>query len=425
MDKTVPPARLARDILPVALLGGLPMALVLWDLLTRADPYSNLWWMPLPALATLAALVFFAGATGAFAAADLRQRLLAPGSPARWLTLSLAALAVLAVGLSALRASHFDYSLIKLGELALVATATLALVAVLLRSGPDLSRLLLLALATGIALAAVLAIVLHRLGLPQGYPVLFLPGFTHIRILGFSLAMALMASVALWPLAPDRPQRILVAVVMTLLWTALFWSGGRGALLAILASLLVLAALLPPLRRTLLPLAATAIMGLACAWLIGGSGTGDFGLAGRVAGALDSDSADALSSGRLEMWRTLWAALLDAPLLGHGYAQTRWLFLDAGVTTPHLHAHNIALDAALGLGLPGALALAALVLVAWCLSVAAARRDPIPARIGGTTMLTVFLLHALVDGIYFYPQGLVPLAVAIALLIAAPGPRRT
>ncbi len=417
MEKTAPPSRLMHDALPVAILASLPLVQVFWDLVTGADPNLHLWWMPAPVIAALGAIVLLAGLTGAFKTADYGNRLLEPQTPARKLTLTLITLFLAAIVLTALRASHADYGLIKIGELGLVALTSLALAAFLLGSGQSLSRLLLWGVTAGVATAATLAILLDRFGLPMGYPDLFLPGFIHIRVMGFSLAMALMAASGLWLTGSDRRQRFSLALCMVLLWTALFWSGGRGALIAVLATALILSIPIAALRKFLAPLLLTAIAGAACATALGGPEAAEFGLTTRMTVSPMADGANALTSGRLEMWQALWDALADAPLTGYGYAQARWLFLDAGFAIGHLHAHSIILDAALALGILGAIALGVLIVVAWTRWVATTRKTPGPAQVAGISMVTVFLIHALVDGVYFYAQALVPLAVAIALLI--------
>ena len=86
----------------------------------------------------------------------------------------------------------------------------------------------------------------------------------------------------------------------------------------------------------------------------------------------------------------------------------------------HVHAHNLVLDAGLALGWPGAAAAGLLALLAWGRWLARARASGAPVHAAGLAIVTAFLAFALVDGIYVYWQGLLPLALGIALLAARP-----
>ena len=128
------------------------------------------------------------------------------------------------------------------------------------------------------------------------------------------------------------------------------------------------------------------------------------------------------------MWQTLLAALAEQPLTGRGYAQTHWIFSDAGHGVAHLHAHNIILDTALGLGLPGAALAFLLTGWVWLRWLARARASGDVAQATGVAMVASFGVLGLVDGSYFYYQGLMPLALGAALVLAESDPetsRRT
>lgn len=412
MSEAIP--SLKWPVWPVAPLvfGALPPALVLWDWLSGADLVARLWTMPGPVAAFLAGAVLLIVASGL----PLRAGLEGIGATGRLIVGAALALFLYAVLATSLFAANPVFGLLKLGELALVAALALGLAA-LFSARPGERRGALRAFVAGTALALALLAVLRASGALDHLAPLMLPGFIHIRIMGFPVALALAAGLGLWPGAGAR-ERAALFVCLAVLWTALFWSGGRGALLAVVLGGGFAAALLPALRGAILPLLAPAALGFALALVLGPETPG-FGMAARLDDAAGATSADALSSGRLEMWRAVLTAALDRPLLGHGYAQARWAFLDAGFETAHLHAHNLPLDAALALGLPLAALAAVAALAAAILGTVRARQAGDPASAAGAAMVWVFLVHALVDGIHFYAQGLLPLALGAALLLSA------
>ena len=402
---------MGRGTAPAAIpliLGALPALMVLHDGLTRANPNDALWAMPLP---VAAALLLLAGLAARGADLDaLRPR----DALGRVLGLGGVALGILAFALLAIRAEVPAYGAIRLGELTLVAAVTVALAAAFRTSGEGLARAAALALVFGIAAGLPLVAAARWAGWPAGYSPLDVPGFIHIRIMGFSIALALAAAAGLWSETRAKP---LLFAAMAAMATALFWSGGRGALAGLVLPLPVLALILPALRPGLLPLAVALVFGAGAAWFLE-TGVAQLGIGGRLADL--GGSADALTSGRITMWQTLLEAMAEAPLLGHGAAQTHWIFADAGHAVAHVHAHNLVLDTALALGWPGAVVAAGLVLVLWLRSVLQARTSGSALEAAAVALFSTFLALSLVDGVYVYWPGLLPLAVALAILTAAP-----
>lgn len=412
MAEAVARLKLPAGLWPVCLFGAAPVLLMLWDWSSGADLVARLWTMPIPllALASAASLASLAAGHGPRPAARSAGK---TGHLIGHIALGLFLYGVLATSIFA---PNPVFGLLKLGELALMAALALALAA-LFRRDPDVRRVALWSLVLGTVLALPVLAVLRASGALDHLAPLMLPGFVHIRIMGFSLALALAGALGLWDGASFR-ERAALAVCLAVLWTALFWSGGRGALLAVTAGAGISIFALPRVRGALLPLVATALAGLALAQMPFMAAEG-IGMLTRLSDSTTAATSDALSSGRIEMWRAILAASAERPFLGHGYAQARPVFLDAGFRAGHLHAHNILLDATLGLGLVLGGLSAVVALTAAMAGTVRARisRDPVLA--GAGTLIWVFLAHALVDGIYFYAQGLMPLALGIALLLSA------
>lgn len=396
----------------LAVFAGLPAAMIAFDGLTLAHPNDAIWSMPLPVVAALLTMIGAVTASGAFRVP------LVPDRTGQILLRAALGLGAVAVALTLLRATNPLYGLIKLSELGLAAGVALALSAAFRTAPPDFARAAALAFVFGVAAALPLAALARTSGWPAGYGTLDMPGFIHIRIFGFSLALSLAAAAGLWGAGSAR-ERLALFMAMVALSTALFWSGGRGALAALVLPLPVLALLLPALRPGGLALSAALLAGAALAWFLPGE-VAELGLGARMAETGFGASTEELSSGRMSMWRILIEQIAEAPVLGHGAAQTHWIFADAGLPVAHLHAHNLVLDTALALGWPGAALAGALVAWGWFRGLALARRTGTALHAAGLCLVSVFLALAMVDGAYVYWQGLLPLALGVALLMQRP-----
>lgn len=407
MDTAVERVKWPTGLWPALLFGALPSLLVLWDWATGADSVTRLQTMPAPVF-TLVALAVAA----ILASGSSPGRTVSGSSPAALWTARVAlGLFLYAVLATALFATAPVFGLLKLAELALCALLALSLAA-RFRHVPAERGIALGALVAGTTLSLPLLAVLGMTGMLDHLAPLSLPGFVHIRIMGFALALALAGSLGLWSVSGGRFRPALM-LCMVLLWTALLWSGGRGALLAVILGAALSAAVLPALRRPLVPLLLTALLGFCLTLTPGLDGVG---ISERIGAAATATSVDDLASGRLGMWRAVVAACLERPFLGHGYAQANAVFIEAGFATAHLHAHNIVLDAILTLGLPLGTLSALTALAAAVLGTLGARRAGDPVAAAGAAIVWVFLAHGLVDGIHFYGQGLLPVALAAALL---------
>ncbi|MEM6823684.1 MAG: O-antigen ligase family protein [Pseudomonadota bacterium] len=405
MDRALSNA--SRSAAPAAIcliLGALPTFMVLHDGVTRAAPNDALWSMPLPVVTTLLAVIVIAARSG-----DPRAVFVVDPS-ARLLGLVGLGLVAWAFCLLPIRAVVPAYGVIRLAELALVAALAVALAGAIRSHGARFARSLLSAFVFGMCFAMPLLACARLMEWPTGYGELDVPGFAHIRILGFALALALACAGGLWSENRARPALFLA---MAALSTALFWSGGRGALAGLVLPLAVLASVLPALRKGCLPLAAALLIGATAAWFIE-TGAHQLGLGRRLTEL--GGSADALTSGRLGMWQTLLAALADAPMLGLGAAQSHWIFADAGHSVAHVHAHNSLLDTALALGWPGTVIAAITVIALWWRWLARARATGSSCHAAGIALVSVFLAISLVDGVYVYWPGLVPFAIGAAVL---------
>ena len=166
-----------------------------------------------------------------------------------------------------------------------------------------------------------------------------------VALFPFVLGRAILRDAAPWGGRAARGIAILLGVAMlTLLWA----SGSRGAYLGVIAGALALCWLHWPgrLRRLSVPLLAVALLvGSLVGWH-------------RVLQALLSDATLGDLAVRLEVWTRAWRILQDFCFTGIGIGcleglMARWypLMLVQEGTLPHVH--NLFLQVAVDLGLPG------------------------------------------------------------------------
>jgi putative inorganic carbon (HCO3(-)) transporter len=212
--------------------------------------------------------------------------------------------------------------------------------------------------------------------------------------------------VGLWPLAvvalaTRGAGRILGAIAAALVLGILFLSQSRGALLAAGASAVVLVALRWPLAWLALPLAALA--GALLAWQ------------GRalplLAAAVQSEALGG-AEGRLEVWSRALYAVQDFAFTGIGlgtYPRVIPLLYPYFLFGPDVnipHAHNLWLQVAVDLGVPGLIAFIAMLLVTILLAgrsllalARAGQQDLLWLQRGAIASLAGVLVHGLVDAV--------------------------
>lgn len=287
---------------------------------------------------------------------------------------------------------------------------------ILLRVNAEYARHLIRLLAAG-ALLFFAEFLLFRITLPEaGVGLQYeIPGFGNIRHLGHYamvialLPMTLALRVERTP-GPPQTDRLLAAAALTAGWCLVFWTGGRGPLLAILLGSVVLARDMraPSVRPYLAWLTGTAALGYALAALLSvpGLGVGRFGA--RLFGSLDSVAL--YSSGRLPVWVDALAASVKSPLFGLG--PDGYLFLpQAGES--FMHPHAFPLQSALEWGVPGA-AFAAALIVLFALRNVQMSAGAVPAAWALLSLLAL----SLIDGTLYFPYPLM-FAAACAAVIAA------
>lgn len=213
-------------------------------------------------------------------------------------------------------------------------------------------------------------------------------------------------------------------IILTLLgWTAVWWSGSRGAAGAGVIAVVVLAACARRRSAFLgVTVVASALAALASIWLAVGMDGGVLTILGRT---LSGGDASAFTSGRAELWRTTIEAWREHPWLGLG-PDGLWSVLAPWRLS---HPHNTVLQALGEWGLVGALPFLALVatLAAWGLfSLRAEADEDLRADVVvAWTYLLAWGGASMLDGLLYKPAFSLLAAFAAAVVCVPAGPWRS
>ncbi len=262
-----------------------------------------------------------------------------------------------------------------------------------------------------------------------------LPGYGALRVYGAGLEAALVVGVAL--LARPGGRRLWLKVVLLgavlALWAVFLWSGARGGLLSIGVALVVVSAIRPGIALRLWGVAlVTGTAGAALSFLIWLPENGSFGFLNMFARSMQ-DSAEKITSLRVEMWADSLSIIMQSPWFGHGLSQFSNLWPLYGKASQglnaedafqlYLHVHNVVLGALLALGFIGGtaffvLSIRAVVKAAYRVGHGVGTMR-VPALLGLLTLLG----HSFFTGIYVFPQTVLLLGLFFGICLA-PDPDR-
>jgi O-antigen ligase len=239
---------------------------------------------------------------------------------------------------------------------------------------------------------------------------------SNIRHLGYYSAIGSMLALGLASTAATRLPRAGYVAAAALFLGLSFWTGSRGAIVAALAALPICALISPIFRRPralliwLVSLLAGAM--LAAPLPVPAS---NFGTQRVIASAANAEAdADALSSGRVTMWRGTILKIKERPFFGYGESQFRSQVPEARSASNH--PHNAPLQILLQWGATGLLLLVILggMLAPRIYRVVQTAPAVTAPAIGVIASVLVFSLY---DGTLYYPYPIAMLAVSIAVIL--------
>ncbi len=248
-----------------------------------------------------------------------------------------------------------------------------------------------------------------------------LPLYIHPRLMGMHLTAATVAALAWLHLAPRkgdlRTAQWLVAIVSC---AGMLWSGGRSPILALGAALGMLLLLDPGRDRRAL-LRQTILVGIAALALSAANWTDNPGLGWWHAISRSTAATDMsqLTSSRTDIWKLVWSRIQEAPLLGHGPGDYRFMRPRQDGHQPH----NWILQWLLESGAVGLVLFTTITSRAVARALRMPRDEPTaPWRLAAATGLCACLAGGLFDGYFYHAQIYICAALFAGLCLGVPGP---
>lgn len=271
-------------------------------------------------------------------------------------------------------------------------------------------------MAAGILLYAFLFVLLWAL-LPSPEALNWtveMPGFSNIRHFGFYLVAAVaFVSAPLLLREKGYKPALWAFIVLTIVWAFLLWTGGRGALISLAASIFLLAVfgLVPGIVRLLF---VNGLAGITGAFVASAFPRLNDGLARLAQSASGLEGLE--SPGRLTIWSEAVARIQEQPWFGLG--PDGFLFARENGPIFLVQPHNFPLQAALEWGLPGAILALLLIgglLLRLGLRLRAAKASLPGTSIAGLWAAVALLIHSLVDGTLYHAMPMFLIALGLAL----------
>jgi len=259
-----------------------------------------------------------------------------------------------------------------------------------------------------------------------------LPGFGPVRLFGIFFEVAIVLCISLILTAAAGPARVLLGVALVVLWVALFWSGGRGALFSLFLTLglgaLFYRKMAAQMWFVFLASGALGALLSLLLWVPDGTSFGLMNLLHTVA----REGANAFSAGRLERWAAAIGFVGEHPLYGYGLNQFSNLWsgytkMDAarGNAGPismyflsYRHVHNIVFEAFLAWGVIGGGLFLFLGLKTWLKAAKRVLADLPAEKLPAFLALNTLLFHANFTGIYIFPHSLFYLGIFFGICLA-------
>lgn len=265
----------------------------------------------------------------------------------------------------------------------------------------DWQKLIATYLPVGSAVLSVLVVsFVMMVGLETEYDwISSLPGFPNIRHYGYFLMPAMALSAGMIAVGGHNARTThMVLLAVNLGFTS--WTGSRGPLVMFVITMILAFLIFSEMRRgrVLGMILLATVSGILLSQAVPTPNNSTFNAIMRIEEDKSRD-VDQLSSGRTEIWRDTFPAVLEKPFIGHGGNQFR-LQVPAARKT-YNHPHNSLLQFAYDWGVIGAGAfLTMLLILAWRLLVTARAKPEIcmPNCLAAISMA----VFSLIDGVFYY-----------------------
>lgn len=247
------------------------------------------------------------------------------------------------------------------------------------------------------------------------------PFNSHARHTGYQVTAALSICICWFIGSENRSHKVWQLLMLTGLWTFIFWLGGRGGMLAVMTVCLILVCLLYSRHQTteaigfIKIMLACSLLGLVLAEVLAVFSWN--GLISALARTTEAENLNGAASGRLNIWKKALQSVQQYPVFGMG---PRGYLLMPHVTVTG-QPHNAFVQFLVEWGVTGT----ALFLGLWlqlfrqgCRKhIAATKRLSQTPLLAGAVIVSLSVL-GLVDGTYYYAQPSFYLALAFGIWLA-------
>ena len=307
------------------------------------------------------------------------------------------------------------FSLLGLGKIIMHALFFLAVRDQIKTGGSDLRNSYWVAIGFGLlAYWAVWGINIWAFD-PKGKDwIIYVPGVTNVRSLGFFAVAGLFAGLAIaLPRTAARFHYAAGIVIAVAALVLVFWTGSRGALLAVVVGLLALSIFASVVRTAIIKFSLLAFAAAISISLLLPSVNPSYGIDRIFFGSVTTAKSGAdLSSGRIAMWKATVETIKDRPLVGWGVEQ----FAVSGpkMSLGHKQPHNMILQLLFATGILGAIAALLIILpflprLSWNLTT--------PDRLAAWGVIVGTLTFGLYDAAFYYTYPVMIFLLAVAMVL--------
>ncbi len=249
------------------------------------------------------------------------------------------------------------------------------------------------------------------------------PGFRNIRFFCHYIVFFSVFSGSLFFLN-SRAWHLISFLLLTMGWMIIFWSGGRGALLSLLASGIIISLLIKSGRiKFLLFLCASCVVGFLSFTTFFSDAKGSLGVHKivrdyNVVHHKGIQSLNRISSNRIEIWQDTLSYINEKKWFGYG--PDGYVFLDpVPGDYPGFHPHNVILQLMIEFGLVGCLCffffLGKIIITASMKL--RNEKNLFWGQIAGLWLLIAYFILGQVSSTFYYPLPLMFLSLSLAMAL--------
>ena len=242
---------------------------------------------------------------------------------------------------------------------------------------------------------------------------------SHIRHTGYQATAAVALSMVLILSYHSKKQLLLIYCLNIATWSFLFWLGGRGSILSIWMTALILILILKYLNIRLLPylkhVIIFSLLGIFIAEIFAIFQWN--GILQSFERTTSPETVNRLTSGRLEIWIRVIESMKDQTLLGLG---SQSFYYRPNRIWEIVQPHSVVFQFWIEWGIIGGISFLALLSIGFYNGIKRHilninKSSPNIGRLSAGSIIIALTLHAITDGTYYHPQPSLYLVIAFAI----------